>query len=130
MKKWNIQVFFIGTAFCSLQAFATLEHINGKNFVENGLNISYPCTAGGEPLVIYSTEVHNKKPISSKNKIVPVYTKTGFIGTPIEITYTQQFPLISTIIFHHKRQMIQRPTMVLAFGYAEVKTLNKTLLQI
>lgn len=60
-----------------------------------GNTINYPCHAGGEPLVIYSTDAGNQELISSKNVIYPVYVKDGYKASPLSINQDEQSNLIS-----------------------------------
>lgn len=62
-----------------------LEKIGKDQFKDHdGRVIFYPCSMGGEPLVIYSSV--DGKPISSKSTITPVYLKNGYQASPIIIT--------------------------------------------
>lgn len=61
-----------------------LEKMDQNHFKDqNGRVIFYPCSMGGEPLVIYSSI--NGKPISSKSVLTPIYLKSGYQATPITI---------------------------------------------
>lgn len=64
---------------------SSLEKLNNSYYFKdnNGRVIFYPCSMGGEPLVIYSAL--NGKPISSKTIWLPVYLKNGYEATPIMI---------------------------------------------
>jgi hypothetical protein len=74
--------------FCSFAAMLT--HMTGGQFVENGVSISYPCSAGGEPLVIYGTPIQNKTPISSKTTLYPLYIKEGYQADPLVVAEAAQ----------------------------------------
>lgn len=60
-----------------------------------GDDVLYPCSAGGEPLVIYATDTHNSVLISSKNIINPLYVKEGYTATPLSIETYEQSDLSS-----------------------------------
>lgn len=61
-----------------------LKPVGKNNFMDNeGRVIYYPCTMGGEPLVIYSSV--NNQPISSKATIHPAYMKKGYQASPLLI---------------------------------------------
>ncbi len=67
-------------------SYAELKHINGSYFDDNGEKIFYPCTGGGEPLVIYGSTLSSNYLIVSRNKIEPIYIKNGFDFLPLEVT--------------------------------------------
>lgn len=61
-----------------------LKKIGKGYFVDrSGRVIYYPCSMGGEPLVIYSSL--DGKPISSKATWNPVYVEAGYQATPLSI---------------------------------------------
>lgn len=66
-------------------SYAELKHVNGSYFDDNGEKIFYPCTGGGEPLVIYGSTLSSNYLIVSKNKIEPIYIKEGFDFLPLEV---------------------------------------------
>lgn len=61
----------------------------------NQQEVSYPCTAGGELLVVYGTPVNNQQYISSHTTIYPLYVKPGFEATPLYIPDNQRSAAIS-----------------------------------
>lgn len=75
---------------------STLEKLNNRyDFKdENGRIIFYPCSMGGEPLVIYSSL--NGQAISSKTLWMPVYLKNGYEATPIIIPDYEKSDTLST----------------------------------
>jgi hypothetical protein len=82
---------FIAMLFSAVVVSATtlthaslLEKINQHVFKDHdGRVIDYPCSMGGEPLVIYSSV--DGRDISSKATLLPVYIKDGFQASPINI---------------------------------------------
>jgi len=61
-----------------------LKKIGKDYFVDReGRVIYYPCSMGGEPLVIYSSL--DDQPISSKSTWYPVYLESGYQATPLSI---------------------------------------------
>jgi hypothetical protein len=78
-----------------------LQNIGKNYFKDNeGRVIHYPCSMGGEPLVIYSSI--DGKPISSKSILFPVYLKSGYQATPLSIPSYEENDAIS-----HKNLIIQ-----------------------
>nr|BFD30790.1 hypothetical protein GTC16762_04080 [Pigmentibacter ruber] len=70
--------------------YASIKHINGSFFDDNGVKIFYPCTGGGEPLIIYGSASSTIDLISSKNKIKPIYIKEGFKSENLEVSFSAQ----------------------------------------
>ncbi len=71
-----------------------LEKTNQNYFKDReGRMISYPCSMGGEPLVIYSSIDH--KPISSTSTLNPIYVKSGYQATPIMIPEFEMSEVVS-----------------------------------
>lgn len=68
----------------------TLTHLSGSQFTDGLVTIQYPCTAGGEPLVIYSTVTRNTTPLSSSSPILPVYVKQGYRADPLMVSRLSQ----------------------------------------
>lgn len=92
MKKWTLLIFI--SFFINSSAFAnpskfivTASELTpiGKNYFKDhdGRIINYPCQAGGEPLVIYSSV--DGKAISSQAVLNPVYLKEGYQATQLYI---------------------------------------------
>ena len=69
-----------------------------KGYFRNsvGVAINYPCSFGGEPLVIYSTPVANTNLISSQSTIYPLYVKNSYEATTLTIPHFQKNELKST----------------------------------
>ncbi len=85
-KYWLISLALISslTATPSIFANQPLENLGNNYFKDQqGRVIYYPCTMGGEPLVIYSSV--DNQPISSKANITPAYLKEGYQASPIYI---------------------------------------------
>lgn len=88
----------------SSTAFAGLIHYKNNLFFLSGpssnISIQYPCTGGGEPLVIYSVPIDNTSPISSQGTIYPLYVKDNYsasnliIGSPVQTATTSTSTLI------------------------------------
>ena len=70
--------------------YANIKPISGSYFDDNGVKIFYPCTGGGEPLIIYGSASSSNDLISSKNKIEPLYIKEGFKSKGLEVSNTAQ----------------------------------------
>lgn len=89
MKKL-ITILFLFAFASSVNYAASLFHIKGGLFTDGAVNIEYPCSAGGEPLVIYSTPTTNVIPISSRGAIQPAYVKESYTASPLIISDTSQ----------------------------------------
>ena len=70
-------------------------HLHGDTFLDGNVSVQYPCSYGGEPLVIYSMPVHNMTPISSLVPIYPIYVKNGYNAENLTIDSASQNPAIS-----------------------------------
>ncbi|WGL61219.1 hypothetical protein QEJ31_06395 [Pigmentibacter sp. JX0631] len=70
--------------------YANIKHINGSYFDDNGVKIFYPCTGGGEPLIIYGNAASSNNLVSSKNKVEPIYIKEGFKSQNLEVSNAAQ----------------------------------------
>ncbi len=84
MRKKTCKVGFI-LLLISGNSYANLTHISGSYFESNGEKVFYPCTGGGEPLVIYGSLFGSNYIINSKIKQEPSYVKSTFIRLPLEV---------------------------------------------
>lgn len=64
--------------------------IGQNKFIDKNLTIEYPCSSGGEPLVIYSVPVYNLLPVSSKKPIAPRYVKPGYHASKLVVGQNTQ----------------------------------------
>ncbi len=93
MKK----LLFISAAILfSNTAHAAYLHWQGNTFLDNGVSVKFPCSHGGEPLVIYSTPINNTALISSLDPIYPIYVKTGYNADLLTIDSISQNQATST----------------------------------
>lgn len=66
-------------------SYAILTHVQGSYFEGNGETVYYPCTGGGEPLVIFGNLYGSNHIINSKMKQDPIYLKNTFVRLPLEV---------------------------------------------
>lgn len=105
-------------SFCAL--FSYTVSAKGLSFLGHGLftdgttTIHYPCTLGGEPLVIYGTLPNNNLPISSQQPISPIYIEQGFMASPLEVSQAAQTQPTAT-----DRLIIQTPNPATMYHYVQ-----------
>ncbi len=105
----KLLVFAVTTTGTTLTKASLLEKTDQYSFKDhNGRVIDYPCSHGGEPLVIYSSV--DGRDISSKATLLPVYIKDGYQASPISIPDYEMSESVSL-----KNLIIQ--TINPAFGY-------------
>lgn len=62
-----------------------LTHLEGSEFLVTNTTtvVEYRCTYGGEPLAIWGAKIDEE--IDSKSTLEPIYVKTGFIASNLEV---------------------------------------------
>lgn len=92
------------------------EHLNkmGQLVDLNQQAVNYPCTAGGDLLVVYGTEANNQKYISTHSTLYPLYVQPGFEATPLQIPENQRTLLMSTQMLN--LQTINPPRSIITFA--------------
>lgn len=90
---------FIAALVITLPALAQPYAINQMGQLVDGATnyrMTYPCSAGGQPLVIYSMPIGNITPIESNKTIYPLYVRPGYQASPLSIPTELQTSHVST----------------------------------
>lgn len=119
MKKLSY-VLILGSMFIYTTSYASLVPLGSGRFMDGNISINYPCSQGGEPLVIYSSSLNDRTPISSKATINPLYIKNGYSASPLEVSDVAQSDYVSPNYL-----MIQTPSPTTHFHSVSF-SLNRT----
>jgi len=108
----------LSTVYSAYADTPMLEKI-GQNYFKDpeGRVIYYPCSMGGEPLVIYAHFI-GADPISSKSELKPIYIEKGYQASPLVIPSYEQIDKTD-----NQNLIIQ--TINPAFGYVSIDLTRK-----